>query len=173
MHSPPVSDAIKKISVWCAGCARWLINVHVFDAGGYSPTPTLMAQLDDEIPQLITHDKRVPLTILTGYLGAGKSTLIKHILTQQHGHRIAVIVNEFGDTADIERGLVYSRYSFLLTLLFASRPFRIRRRRRTAPRTRQWLSVLFDTRCRCCCYCENDAQKGQIRLHHTRNNWSG
>jgi cobalamin biosynthesis protein CobW len=40
---------------------------------------------------------RVPCTIVTGFLGAGKTTLIRHVLTHGHGRRIAVIVNEFGD----------------------------------------------------------------------------
>jgi G3E family GTPase len=39
----------------------------------------------------------VPATILTGFLGSGKTTLLKRILEEQHGHRIAVIENEFGD----------------------------------------------------------------------------
>jgi G3E family GTPase len=38
-----------------------------------------------------------PVTILTGFLGSGKTTLLNRILKTQHGHRIAVIENEFGE----------------------------------------------------------------------------
>jgi cobalamin biosynthesis protein CobW len=40
---------------------------------------------------------RVPCTIVTGFLGAGKTTLISHLLANAQGRRLAVIVNEFGD----------------------------------------------------------------------------
>jgi cobalamin biosynthesis protein CobW len=40
---------------------------------------------------------RTPCTIVTGFLGAGKTTLIRHVLTNAQGRRLAVIVNEFGD----------------------------------------------------------------------------
>jgi cobalamin biosynthesis protein CobW len=40
---------------------------------------------------------RIPATIVTGFLGAGKTTLIRHLLDNPGGRRIALIVNEFGD----------------------------------------------------------------------------
>ena len=51
---------------------------------------------DDEDDELYD---RVPVTVLTGFLGAGKTTLFNHILTAAHGKKIAVIQNEFGDSA--------------------------------------------------------------------------
>ena len=40
---------------------------------------------------------KIPATIITGFLGAGKTTLIRHMLQNAQGRRIALIINEFGD----------------------------------------------------------------------------
>ena len=42
---------------------------------------------------------KIPVTIVTGFLGAGKTTLMNYILTANHQKRIAVILNEFGEGA--------------------------------------------------------------------------
>ena len=49
--------------------------------------------------------RRVPVTILTGFLGSGKTTLLNRILTEEHGKRIAVIENEYGEVG-IDQALV-------------------------------------------------------------------
>ena len=40
---------------------------------------------------------KTPATVITGFLGAGKTTLIRHMLQNAQGKRIALIINEFGD----------------------------------------------------------------------------
>ena len=43
------------------------------------------------------NNKTIPVTILTGFLGSGKTTLLNRILKENHGKKIAVIENEFGE----------------------------------------------------------------------------
>ena len=49
--------------------------------------------------------EKVPVTILTGFLGSGKTTLLNRILSEEHGKRIAVIENEYGEVG-IDQALV-------------------------------------------------------------------
>lgn len=59
----------------------------------------------DAIAKAIPADRGVPLTVLTGFLGAGKSTVLNYILKADHGMKIAVLINEFGQV-DIDNQLV-------------------------------------------------------------------
>ena len=45
----------------------------------------------------MTQLAKVPVTIVTGFLGAGKTTLIRHVLETSRGRRLALVINEFGD----------------------------------------------------------------------------
>ena len=51
----------------------------------------------------------IPVTILTGFLGAGKTTLVNRILKENHNYKIAVIENEFGKE-NIDTDLIVSEH---------------------------------------------------------------
>ncbi|EXB67238.1 hypothetical protein L484_025717 [Morus notabilis] len=69
--------------------------------------PTSQGETSD-VSTKIPPDNRIPATIITGFLGSGKTTLLNHILTADHGKKIAVIENEFGEV-DIDGSLVASK----------------------------------------------------------------
>jgi G3E family GTPase len=45
---------------------------------------------------------KIPITIITGFLGAGKTSFLKYMLKENHGKRIVIIENEFGEEIGIE-----------------------------------------------------------------------
>ena len=49
------------------------------------------------MPMAVSGASKIPVTVLTGFLGSGKTTLVNHILKGQHGKKICVIENEFGE----------------------------------------------------------------------------
>lgn len=59
-----------------------------------------------ESSSLVNSPAAAGVTIITGYLGAGKSTLVNYVLKANHGKRIAVILNEFGEEVGVERALI-------------------------------------------------------------------
>lgn len=59
--------------------------------------------------------RAIPVTVVGGYLGAGKTTLVNHVLRQAQGRRIIVLVNDFGDIA-VDSALVAAREGDKLTL---------------------------------------------------------
>jgi G3E family GTPase len=52
-----------------------------------------MAAMDEDIPE----SDKTPVTIITGFLGSGKTTLVNYILKEQKDWKICVIENEFGE----------------------------------------------------------------------------
>ncbi|KAJ6714734.1 COBW-RELATED [Salix viminalis] len=80
------------------------VQFHPFQTATFSSSALEPQQTSASAPSLST---LVPATVITGFLGSGKTTLLNHILTSQHGKRIAVIENEFGEV-DIDGSLVAS-----------------------------------------------------------------
>ncbi|KAJ9054243.1 COBW domain-containing protein 1 [Entomophthora muscae] len=73
------------------------------DGGEFSEEePELVPAIDDVVP-LASPSAKIPITIVTGYLGSGKTTLLNYILTAEHGKKVAVILNEFGESSGIEK----------------------------------------------------------------------
>ncbi|CAA2980946.1 Hypothetical predicted protein [Olea europaea subsp. europaea] len=73
-----------------------------------SATTSVPQTEDSDVLTKIPPDDRIPATIITGFLGSGKTTLLNHILTADHGKRIAVIENEYGEV-DIDGSLVAAK----------------------------------------------------------------
>lgn len=91
--------ALPAFALWLPlGRAMWLTRRararHDPQRGRAAP-PTLATGEEDSC----TADRRLPVTVVTGFLGAGKSTLIKRILCEEHGKKLLVIENELGEEA--------------------------------------------------------------------------
>lgn len=72
---------------------------------------------------------KIPITILTGFLGAGKSTLLSRLIRERHGWRVAIIMNELGPSAEVDRAIIHEKVT-------------------TIDRNSEWLQL--ENGCLCC-----------------------
>ncbi|CAN0870935.1 Zinc-regulated GTPase metalloprotein activator 1 [Linum grandiflorum] len=68
--------------------------------------PPVAVEINSPEPNSGCLPSSVGVTVITGYLGSGKSTLVSYILNAKHGKRIAVILNEFGEEIGVERAMI-------------------------------------------------------------------
>ena len=94
--------------------------------------------------------QKIPTTVITGFLGAGKTSIIRHLLENANGRRIALIINELGDIG-IDGEIVRGRHR------------RLRGRGRGHPRARQRMHLLHgDRRFRAAPRCGPDQFSGRV-----------
>ena len=68
--------------------------------------------------------KEIPILLLTGYLGSGKTTLVNHILSNKRGVKFAVIVNDIGEmNIDADLTILLLRQAAFVNRLLLHRPF--------------------------------------------------
>lgn len=60
---------------------------------------TLRQKREAERCEELKRKARLPVTVVTGFLGSGKTTFVNHLLSARHGRKLAVIENEFGEVA--------------------------------------------------------------------------
>lgn len=103
-HSICSSVRSRIVSINCTSKARGFSRRFTASAASTSTPQSENSDVLTKIPP----DDRIPATIITGFLGSGKTTLLNHILTADHGKRIAVIENEYGEV-DIDGSLVAAK----------------------------------------------------------------
>jgi hypothetical protein len=93
LHDGAKREVVSPIFDELAAVATALIN-----------SPAMLKERNDRLAA------RIPVLVLTGFLGSGKTTLLNYVLSQQHGRRIAVIENEFGEVG-IDDALVKGKFN--------------------------------------------------------------